>query len=569
MVSARLRAPLIAVALIAIFTAQSFFASLQKSPTSDEPAHIAAGLSYLETGIFHINIQHPPLIKELSAAALVAAGVHYPRTAEAMDVVKAPPNNSGREWQVGDGIIASGGADRVMFWARLPMILVAALLGVALFLFGRKVAGEAAALGAVFLYAFDPNALGHSYLVTTDIGVAAFSLLFLLALWTYLEQPTRARLIRCGVAMGLMLSAKYSAIFLVPVAAVLLLAAAVRREPAAMAAAAPARARKGRTQPAPAPRRQWTVDRAALRRFAGAFAGMGAIAWLVAWALFFFHGGPWIYLDGVERVNADHNPNFVAYLAGDLQPRFTWYFAWCYLLKEPLAAILLAAGGAWLLVRSRSIPGLGKLFVVLPPAAIFAACTWRADDLGIRYLMPALPFAWLPGGMALAALARSARRAGRAAAVALCVWLVVAAAGIYPDHLSYFNESACLLDDPAQLGWDGGSRCGAAWLGDSNVDWGQGLKQLKAWLDRHAARRPIYLACFVCVPPETYGIHATIPDLSQPPRPGVYVISSHFEGSVPALGRKMQTPLGYWLPRVRPTAIVGHAYYIYDFGGAQ
>src|SRR5579883_2890278 len=524
MVSARLRAPLIAVALIAIFTAQSFFASLQKSPTSDEPAHIAAGLSYLETGIFHINIQHPPLIKELSAAALVAAGVHYPRTAEAMDVVKAPPNNSGREWQVGDGIIASGGADRVMFWARLPMILVAALLGVALFLFGRKVAGEAAALGAVFLYAFDPNALGHSYLVTTDIGVAAFSLLFLLALWTYLEQPTRARLIRCGLAMGLMLSAKYSAVFLVPMAAVLLLAAAVRREPAAMAAAAPARARKGRAQAAPAPRRQWTVDRAALRRFAGAFACMGAIAWLVAWALFFFHGGPLIYLEGVERVNADHNPNFVAYLAGDLQPRFTWYFAWCYLLKEPLAAILLAASGAWLLVRSRGIPALGKLFVVLPPAAIFAACTWRADDLGIRYLMPALPFAWLPGGMALAALARSARRAGRAAAAA---------------------------------------------LGDSNVDWGQGLKQLKAWLDRHAARRPIYLACFVCVPPETYGVHATIPDLSQPPRPGVYVISSHFEGSVPALGRKMQTPLGYWLPRVRPTAIVGHAYYIYDFGGAQ
>src|ERR1035438_4344812 len=37
--------------LLAVFLAQSFFSSLQKSPVYDEPPHIASGLSYLATGV--------------------------------------------------------------------------------------------------------------------------------------------------------------------------------------------------------------------------------------------------------------------------------------------------------------------------------------------------------------------------------------------------------------------------------------------------------------------------------------------------------------------------------------
>jgi hypothetical protein len=41
---------LVAIALIAVFAGQSFFCSGIKNSTSDEPAGIAAGVSYLETG---------------------------------------------------------------------------------------------------------------------------------------------------------------------------------------------------------------------------------------------------------------------------------------------------------------------------------------------------------------------------------------------------------------------------------------------------------------------------------------------------------------------------------------
>ena len=60
---------LLALALVSVFLFQSLFANHIKSTTSDEPVHLAAGLSYLETGIFRANPEQPPLLKELSALA--------------------------------------------------------------------------------------------------------------------------------------------------------------------------------------------------------------------------------------------------------------------------------------------------------------------------------------------------------------------------------------------------------------------------------------------------------------------------------------------------------------------
>lgn len=563
MVSGRSRSSFVAAALIAAFALQSFFASLQKSATGDEPAHIAAGLSYLQTGIFHFNLQHPPLIKELSALSLMVAGVRFPQTKEAMDAVQAPPNTSGNEWRVGYEIIKPA-PERVMFWARLPMILIGALLGVFLYLLGRRIVGEAAALGAVFLYSIDPNVIAHSYLVTTDVGLAAFMLVFLYTLWRYLEEPGTARLVWCGIAMGLMLGAKYSGVFLLPAAAILVAATCLHFSTATTPAVQAKSRKRSAREPDGLPRKL-SLDKAQLYRMGVALVVMGAIAWAVVYALFFFRG-PFLYLEGMERVNADHSPTFTAYMAGELQPKFTWYFAVCYLLKEPLAAILLACAGLWLLVRSPRISSLGKLFVLFPPLVLLAAYNWGAAQMGIRYIIPILPFTWLLGGVCLAALVRSASRVGRIAAVAACAWLIVAAAGIYPDHLSYFNEAAC-MDHPSLIGWDGGSRCGTAWLADSNLDWGQGLKQLKSWLDEHAAGRKVYLATFVGAPPEFYGIQSQKPVLELPPEPGIHVLSSVWVATLPALWRKDNVHVPYWVPMAKPTAFVGHAFYVYDIPG--
>ncbi len=175
---------------------------MQKSPVVDEPPHVASGLSYLETRVFHANLQHPPLLKELSGLFLLLAGVHWPKSELADALIRGDQQGANLEWPVGENIIHEDGADRVMCWGRLPLILLAAMLGGLIYWWGRELVGSGAALGALFLYALDPTIIAHSGLVTTDVGLAAFTVLFLFTLWRYLERPSRLRLALCGIASG-------------------------------------------------------------------------------------------------------------------------------------------------------------------------------------------------------------------------------------------------------------------------------------------------------------------------------------------------------------------------------
>src|SRR5580658_4542750 len=115
---ARLPYSVIASVLVALFILQSLSASLKKSPVFDEPPHIASGLSYLETGVFHANLQHPPLLKEMAAVFLSMAGIHWPKSPLADAVIRGGPQGEKLEWPVGNNIIHENGQDRVLFWGR-------------------------------------------------------------------------------------------------------------------------------------------------------------------------------------------------------------------------------------------------------------------------------------------------------------------------------------------------------------------------------------------------------------------------------------------------------------------
>jgi hypothetical protein len=578
----------LAGALILIFGIQIYTESRLKSPTSDEPPHIASGLSYVETGVFVGNPQHPPLLKELSGLSLVLGGVRWPRDQVTEPFIRGEiPRGAEPEWKIGGHIIASGGPDRVLFWARLPFLLIACGLGFLIYWWGRQLFGGLAACCALFLFSLDPTILGHSFLVTMDVGLAAFSILFLFAVWNYIRRPGALRFVLCGLALGAVLCTKFSALFLIPVAAVLFLAAVVwpAESPegghrsvwdpfhAAKARKAEPRAAK-RTSGARTsqPSRNasganpWTLQRRLLLA-AGALLGMCVVAVVVIQAVYFFPKDSLAYYHGLQLVNADRDPNGEAFLAGDFQPRFPSYFAVAYLLKEPIALIVLAAVGLVLLIGSKRISPVSKLFLTLPPLAMFAAHTLWADNLGVRYIMTVFPFAHLLGGLGLATLLTARKKWVPGVALALSGWAVLADAGVYPDHLSYFNEAACLLQDPSHIGIDGGARCGPAWLADSNVDWGQGLKQLKTWLDRNAKGRTVKLmdTFLFGFPPEAYGI-AAVPmrdeELARRPPPGLYAISAHMIACLPP-----GSTLDNWLQTTPPTAIVGHAFYIYDIPG--
>jgi len=551
--------PIVSGVLLLIFLLQAARASLIKSPVFDEPAHIGAGLSYLKTGEFKVNLQHPSLLKEIAAVPLLLRGVRWPVSQEDWDRI-VELRDASYQWRLGADVIFGNDPDQVLFWSRLPFLLLSTLLGWLLFVWGRRLFGGAAATGAVLLYTLDPTILAHGYLVTTDVGFAAFAVLFFYALWSYLEHRTPRRLLACSLALGGMMGTKFSAIFLLPVAAVLVFWAV-------------------RLIPASVPRRlsslvdPYASDDPAQRFVWGLYAllSMGAVAAVVLHVLYLLPGNPFLYLKGMLMVNADHDRTYLAFMAGHFQPRFLTYYIVAYLLKEPIASLILVAAGLWAILRPGGSTTLDRAFVLLPPAAILIAHSLLSDDLGIRYIIPALPFLYLAGGAGVAWLLREGGWR-RAAVGLLCLWMAVEAAAIYPDHLSYFNELACLPGEAGRIGLDGGTACGPLWFDDSNVDWGQGLKQLRDYLAAHYPHQSVLLAYFGSTRPERYGIDSRpigLDDLVRPPAPGVYVLSSHFLArGIGMLRQRYLDGPDNWLLHARPTAIVGHAYAVYDIPSA-
>ncbi|HEY2830093.1 MAG TPA: hypothetical protein VGJ88_08230 [Thermoanaerobaculia bacterium] len=177
--------------------------------------------------------------------------------------------------------------------------------------------------------------------------------------------------------------------------------------------------------------------------------------------------------------------------------------------------ILLAAAGA---VFLRKLPGALSLFV-----ALYAIASMTSSlALGLRYVLPIYPFLYVVVACVVAEL--TAAVTGREkmvvmAGVALLLAGHVAEAAItYPNYIGYFNEII-------------GSRDNAdLYLIDSNLDWGQDLERLAAWVDaNHVAH--IDVDYFGGGDVHYYlGDRATLLDGPDPRKhkPGYFAVSKHF-----------------------------------------
>jgi 4-amino-4-deoxy-L-arabinose transferase-like glycosyltransferase len=474
--------------------------------TYDEHAHLPAGYTYWKTGEIRLNLQHPPLVKLLSAAPLLFLS---PRV-DWSD----PSWGAANEWRFGHLFFYEWGndADRLLLWGRLPIVLLSLLLGLYVYRWSVERHGPHAGLFSLALYVFCPNVVAHSRFVTMDLALAAFMTASLYHLWRHRRDGSPRAVAWCGLFLGMALATKFSALVLLPV----IFGALLHR---------------------------WRSAPAAPAIVAG-------VALVVVWAAYLF-GDPGLYLKGLGLVNADHPPDHRYYLLGEFRRDGFWhYFAVAFLLKTPIPALIAIAAGVVLTWPARAVTGRDDALLLVPAALFFVATSAFADNLGLRYLLPVFPLLFIVAGRVAAA---AKGRVALAAVGLLGAWQAAEALAIHPDSLAYFNQAA------------GGPGRGYRRLDDSNVDWGQDLKRLKTFLDARGLG-PVRLCFHMKGYPPYYGLQAEPMEPAEmvaDPAPGVYAISTHCLARVrehnAAAGRELD-----WLARFTPIGRVGRSTYVFE-----
>jgi 4-amino-4-deoxy-L-arabinose transferase-like glycosyltransferase len=503
--------------LLLLFALRGLAAMRVDGATADEPLHLAYGERALHSGTF--LREDDRLNSKMPVSVLNALPVAIARQAAAPRELPWP---------------------RVLLLARIPSLLLGLLLGFLVWHWTRELFGARAAALALFLYTFCPNVLAHSHLVTTDIGTTLAMFAATWALWRYLAQPTRGRLVVAAAAFGLAQLTKVTALFLAPIFVLILLVRLVRE------------ARKGTDG---AWRRQAARDVGALLALAAGllvalnagFLGEGTLTPLKDYgargyafvspafqALAATPGVravpvplPFAYVQGLDMTARDSRAAGWSYLRGRYsQTGFRSYFFWAFLVKVPIATqiLLLLAAGLWASGRVR-VPGAEE-FLLVPVLflAAYFSLLFRLD-IGLRYLLPIFPFLFVFAGR----VATGRARLGTAAVAALAAWLAVSSAAIHPHYLAYFNEIA------------GGPRGGSRWLIDSNLDWGQD----EAWVrEVYAARSPVQVLF----------------DPGSPVAGRVAMGETKLVGLDPAAHERAA-----WLrDHFRPIAVIGHSWKVFD-----
>jgi tetratricopeptide (TPR) repeat protein len=544
------------------------------SATWDEPYHIIAGYRYWQAGDYGLNPEHPPLAKLVGTLPLLF--MHLKAPSVGSDDSKATVVTQGRAFVYGND------ADAILLRARLAEAVVGLLLVLLLFEAGFRMFGAGTAWIAAVLAVFEPNLLAHSTVVATDFAFTCFYLAAVYALWRVAEQPTLLRLAGCGVMCGLALSSKHSALLLIPTLAML-------------AAVEIACRVKTSGQDASAPRRVLGRE---IRLWIGRLVVIYGLALLVLWAFYGFryqarpdgmplwlslpiyaafikgHLAPWLvktaarfellpesYLFGLTDVILVTRGPRLSFLLGRLYPHALWYyFPVAFVIKSTLGFLALlimglAAIKLWSGERHRK-----AAYVLLPPALFMGVALTAGTNMGIRHVLPIYPFLILAAAAGAWALARR-HQAWAIVVAALLVFHLASSLHTLPDDLAYSNELF------------GGKSQTYRYLSDSNVDWGQGMREAGLYLERHNIK-DCWLAYFGTADPAYYHLPCKmLPDpfrrwwhdpIQVPPvnYHGVVLISAT-EVSSPYWGADPLNPYSSFL-QAKPAVNIGGSVLVYE-----
>ncbi len=439
------------------------------SNTTDEPAHVAAGVEYWQYGVYDFEAQHPPLARAaIGLLPYMVAGLRL-----------EPPISMMSHY-------AWGGHDRTYYWVTLSLaragnLLFAALLFWVVYRWSALLYGRRAALAACFLLICCPNILAHSGLATLDIGAAATTVLAAFCFWQWSQNPGWRWCLASAVCFSLAVLTKFSAIGFLP--------------PLAVGAFVIGRWKLWTSAGWPSgPELRDAVLKAAT--FVLVLGGL-------IWAVYRFHSGRLVdpghhyfsqftmghppqglpklliravgtrslpahrFWQGVIDVLSHNEHGHRAYLLGKLSLDGWWYyFLVAVLVKSTIPMLLLVALALGVYALHPRPRPPGTAFLILAIVVVFAVTLYGRINIGVRHVLHVYPIFAILASSLFSEQVRSWRL--KTAALLLLAAHAVESYRAHPDYLPYFNQVAHGREERV--------------LADSNLDWGQDLARLSRYL---------------------------------------------------------------------------------------
>ena len=551
---------------VALFSSKGAFGIPGDSGTVDEIAHIPSGYSYVKYLDFRLNPEHPPVAKALAGIPLaIQDNIHGLKDDWSWNGIN--------QWESGWYLLYEAGNDPaiVLFWARLPMMLLMIGLGIFLYKWATELYGKKIGLISLAIFAFYPDIIAHGRLVTTDIAAAFGYLITIYYFDKALKNITFKSVLIAGVVFGVAQSLKFSVFLLF---GVLLLMAFIRAY----------LDMKAKT----------STFGESLKKYLLAFIKVSAISLITIWIIYipfvwntpkeiehqliesnltndpktqylrnFLHllEGNNItralghYLLGVMLVFARVAGGNATYAIGHLSDKsIPWYFPLAWMIKTPISVILLLLASLFMVASKRvkrSLDDIWTLSVILLPIVVYWGFTLKGSlNIGIRHLMPTVPFVILLIGYAIAKIFENkAYKKIQYVVLGLIGLQILSVLSYYPGFIGYFNEFV-----PRNQRYK--------YLIDSSLDWGQDLLRLKEFVDENNIEE-IKVDYFGGSVPSYYIPESKEWHSSYGPTTGWLAVSATFYQSSKLVGEKEGKWSYHWLDEYVPEKQIGGSILVY------